>query len=68
MDDLKASMGCIEIAQTVHDTLDKWVISVGIVFNLKKRAIRFLFETPLPESLQNIPRLDETTNKYLVLR
>ena len=39
--------------------------SVGMVINTKKWAIQLNVETPLPESLQDIPRLDDTTNKYL---
>ena len=36
-----------------------------MVINTKKSAIQLNFETPLPESLQEIPRMDETTYKYL---
>ena len=39
--------------------------AVGMVINNKKCAIQLNFETPLPESLQEIPRLDEMTCKYL---
>ena len=36
-----------------------------MVINHKKSAIQLNVETPLPEFLQDIPRLDETTYKYL---
>ena len=36
-----------------------------MVINTKKSAIQLSIETPLPESLQEIPRLDESTYKYL---
>ena len=39
--------------------------SVGMVINTKKWAIQLNVETPLPESLQAFPRLNETTYKYL---
>ena len=61
MDDLKASMTNIQTAQTVHDIVKGYAASVGMVINKKKRAIQLTIETPLPESLQDIPRLDETT-------
>ena len=65
MDDLKASMTRTEIAQMVHGTVKKCAISVGMVINAKKSAIQLSMETPLPQSLQEIPRMDETTYKYL---
>ena len=40
-------------------------MSVDMVINSKKSAIQLTVETPLPESLQDIPRLDEVTYKYL---
>ena len=49
-DDLKASMGCIQTAQTVHETVKKYASSVGMVINAKKSAIQLSFEAPLPES------------------
>ena len=58
-------MGCIEIAQTVHEIVKKNASSVGVVINHKKSAIQLRVETPLPESLQEIPRMDEVTYKYL---
>ena len=36
-----------------------------MVVNNKKSAIQLSIETPLPETLQEIPRLDEKTYKYL---
>ena len=65
MDDLKASMTNIETAQRVHGIVKRYAASVGMVINTKKSAIQLNFETPLPESLQEIPRMDETTYKYL---
>ena len=38
---------------------------MGMVVNKKKCAIQLKVETPLPESLQDIPRLDEVTYRYL---
>ena len=65
MDDLKASMTSITTAKTVHQIVKKYAALVGMVINNKKSAIQLNFETPLPESLQEIPRMDETTYKYL---
>ena len=36
-----------------------------MVINIKQSAIQLNIETPLTESLQDIPRLDERTYKYL---
>ena len=36
-----------------------------MVINNKKSAIQLNIETPIPQSLQDIPRLDETSYKYL---
>ena len=36
-----------------------------MAINNKKSAIPLNVETPLPESLQDIPRMDETTYRYL---
>ena len=58
MDDLKASMSSVETAQRIHQTVKKFAASVGMVINHKKSAIQLNVETPLPESLQDIPRLD----------
>ena len=38
-----------------------------MVINNKKSAIQFSVETPLPQSLQEIPWMDETTYKYIRL-
>ena len=65
MDDLKASMDDIETACIVHETVKGFAEEVGMVVNNKKSAILLNLETPLPESLQEIPRLDEVTYKYL---
>ena len=65
MDDLKASATDVEIAQHVHRIVKRYANAVGMVINNKKCAIQLNFETPLPESLQEIPLLDEATYKYL---
>ena len=39
-----------------------------MAINKKKCVIKLSFETPLPESLQDIPRMNETTCKYLALK
>ena len=65
MDDLKESMSDIETAQNVHHVVKRYTASVGMVINNKKSAIQLTVETPLPESLQDIPRLDEMTYKCL---
>ena len=65
MDDLKASCDGLEKAIQVHETVKRYAASVGMVVNKKKCAIQLNVETPLPESLQDIPRLDEVTYKYL---
>ena len=65
MDDLKASTSSVEKAVTIHEIVKRFAASVGMVVNKKKSAIQLNVETPLPESLQDIPRLDETTYKYL---
>ena len=44
--------------------MKRYADSIGMVINNKKCAIQLNVETPLPESLQDIPRLDETTYKY----
>ena len=64
-DDLKASMSTIRAAQTVHDTVKPYASSVGMVINTKKSAIQLNTETPLPVSLQDIPRIDEIPNRYI---
>ena len=65
MDDLKASVTDIHIAQTIHGIVKRFAACVGMVINTKKSAIQFNVETPLPESLREIPRMDETTDEYL---
>ena len=65
MDDLKASMSSIRTAERVHETVKRFADAVGMVINNKKCAIQLSFETPLPETLQDIPRMDETTYRYL---
>ena len=65
MDDLKTSVGDIETAKNIHGIVKRYAAAVGMVINNKKSAIQLNIETPLPESLQEIPRLDETTYKYL---
>ena len=65
MDDLKASTGSIEMALEVHVIVKGYAASVGMAINNKKRVIQMDVETPLPEPLQDIPRLHETTCKYL---
>ena len=65
MDDTKASTTEIHIAQIVRGIVKRYSLAVGMVINNKKSAIQLNVETPLPESLQEIPRLDDTTYKYL---
>ena len=65
MDDLKASATSIETAQTIHDIVKKYATSIGMVINSKKCAIQLNVKNELPESLKDIPRLDERTYKYL---
>ena len=65
MDDLKVSMTSTDIAKMVHELMKKNAASVGMVINTKKSAIQLSMETPLQQSLQEIPRMDETTYKYL---
>ena len=65
MDNLKASMSCIETALVVNETMMKHAESVGMTVNKKKSAIQLNVETALPEYLQEIPRMDETTFKFI---
>ena len=65
MDDLKVSVTNVQAAKQVHNTVKEYATSVGMVINNKKCAIQLNVEMPLPESLQEIPRLDEVTYKYL---
>ena len=64
MDDMKASMTNIKTAQLVHFIADDYAASVRMVIMNKKCAIQLIVETHLPESIQDIPRLDETTNRH----
>ena len=65
IDDLKASTGSIEIAHNVHIIVKRYVAADGMVMNAKKSAIQLNVETPLPESLQDLPGMDERTYRYL---
>ena len=65
MDDLKASVTSVETAQTVHQIVKRYADAVGMVINDKKCAIQLNIKTPLPRSLRDMPRMDETTYKYL---
>ena len=65
MDDLKASMTDIKTAQIVHAAVKKYAMSVGMVINNKKSAIQLNVDKPIPVALQEIPKMDETTYKYL---
>ena len=64
MDDLKVSMDSTETAQKVNDRVRTYSMAVGMVRNSKKSAIQLSVETPLQESLQDIPRIDEIQYKY----
>ena len=65
MDSLKAYVTDVKIARTVHGIVKMFALSVGMVINAKKSAIQLSVETPLPDSLRDIHRLDETTYKFL---
>ena len=65
MDDLKASMDNTETVRIVHQIVKNYAASVGMVINTKKSAIQLNNESQLPESLREIPRMDESTYKYL---
>ena len=54
MDDKKASVSGVGMAQTVHEIVKKCGASVGMVLNTKKGSIQLNVETPLPQSLQDI--------------
>ena len=62
---MKASTYNIHIAKMIHGAVKTYAISVGMVINNKKSAIQLNIETPLPLSLEDIPRMDETNYKYL---
>ena len=62
---MKASMDNTETPRPIHSIVKRYAASVGMVINAKKSAIQLSMETPLPQSLQEIPRMDETTYKYL---
>ena len=66
MDDLKASMTYIETAQRLYGIVRRYAASVGMVINTKKSAIQLNVDTPLPQSLQDIPMMDQATYKYLM--
>lgn len=59
VDDLKASTSSIEREQRIHKIVKEYADSVGMVINKKKSAIQLSCDTPLSESLQDIPMLDE---------
>ena len=61
MDDIDASMDTIVTAQLVQESARRSAASVWMVNNNTKTAIQLSVETPLQESLRDIPRLDETT-------
>ena len=65
MDDLKASMTSIDIVLRVHETEKRYATAVEMVINNKKSTIQLNVETPLPESLQDVPRIDEVIYKCL---
>ena len=65
VDDLKASSTDTDTAQTIHENVKMYAASVGMVINNKKSAIQLESDAPLPEPLRDIPRMDETTYKYL---
>ena len=61
MDNLKASTDNVETACAIHRIVKRYATAVGIVISHKKSAIQMNVETPLPETFQDIPKLDETT-------
>lgn len=65
MDDLKTSMTTIGAALSVHEIVKKYAASIMVVVDNKNGSIPINTETPLPESLRDIPRIDETAYKYL---
>ena len=65
MDDLKTSRAILGEAMQVHETV-KFVLPVGMVINHKKCTMQLSVETPLPESILNVPRLDERKFKNLI--
>ena len=58
MDDSKVTTSSIATVQTVHFAVEQYAQSVGMVIT-KKSDIQLSIETPLPESLLDIPRIDE---------
>ena len=58
-------MTSIGTTETIHESVKNYALLVGMVINAKKSAIQLSIETPLPESLREIPRLNETMYKYL---
>ena len=57
MDDLKASRAGLEEAMQVHEIVKIYAASVGMVVNKRKCAIQLKVETPITESLQDIPNM-----------
>ena len=55
MEYLKASASNIYIAQPVHLIMKRYADSIGMVINNKRSAIQLIFETPLPQTLQENP-------------
>ena len=64
INDLNASSMKTDTTQTIHQLAKKFTAAVGMVIKNKKSDIKLSIETPLPNSLQDIPRIDETTYKY----
>ena len=64
MDNLKASTS-IGTAEKEHEKDERFAEAVEMVVNNEKSAIQLNVETPLPQSLQDIPRMDETTYKHI---
>ena len=61
MDNLKATMTNTGIGKKEREIVKMYAASTGMVINKKKCAIQLNPETPLPESLQDVPRLDGMT-------
>ena len=54
-----------EVARVIHPIVKTYANAVGMIINNKKSAIQLNVETPLPQSLQDIRRMDDTTYKYI---
>ena len=65
MDDLKASTTDMDTAGTINENVKKYAAAVGMVINSKKGTTQLNVEPPLPESLQDIPGMDEVVYKFL---